>query len=109
MCDLAIGPPQFQAICHKVAGVARRAEDHVELIGIDFKNAGGCEHRVGMHVMVGGPHVRLPSGYPAAREFADLHLGLGVERDAESLRVVRGLRVDLPQMVEDGVGSFDFF
>jgi hypothetical protein len=62
-----------------------------------------------MHVMVGGPHVLLPSGYPAAREFADLHLGLGVERDAESLRVVRGLCVDLPQMVEDGVGFFDFF
>ncbi len=59
--------------------------------------------------MVRGPHMLLPPAYTVAREFTDLYLGLGVERDAESLRVVRGLRVDLPQVVEDGVGLGDFF
>ena len=109
MGSSAVGLPQFQTIRHKVAGVARRAENHVQLIAIDFQNAGGREHRVGMHVMVRGPHMLLPPAYTVAREFTDLHLGLGVERDAESLRVVRGLRVDLPQVVEDGVGLWDFF
>ena len=109
MCGLAVGPPQFQTIRHKVAGIARRAEDHVQLIAIDFQNAGGREHRVGMHIMVRRPHRLLPPAYTATREFTDLHFGLGVERDAERLRVVRGLRVDLSQMIEDGVGLGHFF
>jgi hypothetical protein len=62
-----------------------------------------------MHVMIGGPHRLLPSGYPVTRELADLHFGLGVQGDAERFRGLRGLRVDLPEVVEDGVGFRDFF
>jgi hypothetical protein len=62
-----------------------------------------------MHVMVGGTHRLLPPGHAAARELADLHLGLGVDRDAERFRGLDGLRVDLSQVVEDGVGFSDLF
>ena len=47
--------------------------------------------------------------FPRRTELADLHFGLGVERDAERFRVAGGLRMDLSQMVEDGVGFGNFF
>lgn len=78
-------------------------------MGIDLQNTGRREYRIGMHVMVRRTDRLLPPRNPAARELADLHLGLGIERDAECFRVARGLRVDLPQMVEDGVGFGKFF
>ena len=40
---------------------------------------------------------------------ANLHFGLGVERDPQRFRVPRGLRVDLPKVIEDGVGLRQFF
>jgi hypothetical protein len=62
-----------------------------------------------MHVMVGGAYRLLPTGHPASRERANLHLGLGIERDAERLRVPGGSGVDVSQMVEDGIGLGNFF
>jgi len=62
-----------------------------------------------MHVMVGGTHGLPSAGHAAARELADLHLGLGIKGNAERFRGLRGLRVDLPEVVEDGVGLLDFF
>jgi hypothetical protein len=62
-----------------------------------------------MHVMVRGTHRFLPAGHAAPRKLADFHLGLGVERDAERFRGLRSLCVDVPQVVEDGVGFLDFF
>jgi hypothetical protein len=62
-----------------------------------------------MHVMVDGPHGGAPARHAAPRKFADFHLGLGVQRDAERLRILRGLGVDLPQVLEDGVGLGNLF
>ena len=76
---------------------------------VDLQNAGRREHGVGVHVMVGSTHGLLAAGHATTRKLADLHLGLGVERDAERLRVLRGFGVDLPQVVEDGVGFGKFF
>ena len=76
---------------------------------INWSSTGRREHGVRMHVMVGGTHGLLAAGYTATRKLANFHFGLGVERDTESLCVVRGLRVDLPQVVEDSVGLGDFF
>ena len=59
--------------------------------------------------MVGGTHGLLATGHAATRKLAYLHLGLGVERDAERLRVLCGFGADLPQVVEDGVGLGKFF
>jgi hypothetical protein len=62
-----------------------------------------------MHVMVGSTHGLLAAGQAATRKLANFHLGLRVERDAERLRVLCGFGVDLPQVVEDGVGLGKFF
>ena len=48
-----VAPPEFQAVGYKVTGITRRAEDHVELLGIDFEDAGGDERGFGMHIVVG--------------------------------------------------------
>lgn len=91
------------------SGVARPAENHVQLSVINLQDAGRGEHCVRMHVMVGrtddlGAPRLAPTG-----ELTDLHFGLGIERNAECFRVVRGLRVDALQVVEDGVSGGDFF
>jgi hypothetical protein len=62
MSGLTVGPPQFEAIRHEVAGVSRGAEDDVELIVVNFQDTGRCEHGLGMHVMVSGAHGVLPAG-----------------------------------------------
>jgi hypothetical protein len=62
-----------------------------------------------MHVMVGSTHGLLTAGHATTRKLANLHLGLGVKRDAERLPILRGFGVDLPQVVEDGVGLEKFF
>ena len=59
--------------------------------------------------MVGGTHRLLSAGHATTRELADLHLGLGVERDAERFRGLGGLRVNVSQVVEDGVGFSNLF
>ena len=105
----ALGPPQFHAIRHEVAGVSRGAEDYIQLIALDLQNTGRRKHRVGMHIMVSGTHRLLPAGHAATRELTDLHPCLRVQRDAQRLRVACGSAVDLPQVVEDGVGFANFF
>ena len=50
-----------------------------------------------------------PARHAAARELADLHFGLGVERDAQRVWFLRRLRVNLLQVREDGVGLGKFF
>ena len=59
--------------------------------------------------MVGRTHGLLAAGRAATRKLANFHLGLRVERDAERFPVLRGFGVDLPQVVEDGVGFGKFF
>jgi hypothetical protein len=66
MNGLTVGPPQFQAIRHEVAGVSRGSEDDVELIVVNFQDTGRCEYGLGMHVMVRGAHKLLPSGDAAS-------------------------------------------
>ena len=109
MRGLAIAPPQVQAIRYEVAGIARRAEDDVELLGIDFENAGRDEQRVGMHVVIEGRHGFLAARDAAARKLADLHLGLGIQGNTQRFRLLGGFRVNLLQVVEDGVGLGNFF
>ena len=53
---LTVSPPEFQTICHKVARIAGRAEDHVQLMVVDFQNASGCQYRIRMHVVIDGLH-----------------------------------------------------
>ncbi len=71
--------------------------------------AGRREHRLRVHVLVGGTHGLPSAGHTAPRELADLHFGLGVEGDAERVWGARRLGVDLPEVVEDGVGLLEFF
>ena len=105
----SVGPPQLQAVGDEVAGVARRAQDYVQLSAVHLKNAGWSKHCAGMPVMVGRTNRLVPPRLTPTRELANLHFGLGVERDAERFRVLRGSRVDVAQVVEDGVGGVDFF
>lgn len=109
MCGLAVAPPQFQTIGYEVAGVARGAEDDVELLVVDFENAGRGKHRVGMHVVIECRHGFLTARVAAARKRADLHLGLGVQGNSQRLRLLGDFRVNLLQVVEDGVGLGNFF
>jgi hypothetical protein len=109
MRGLAAAPPQFQAIRYEVAGVARRAEDDVELMVVDFENAGRGEHRVGMHVVIERRHGLLAASDAASRKLADLHLGLGVQGNTQRLWLLGDFRVNLLQVVEDGVGLGNFF
>ena len=104
-----IRPPQLQGIGDEIARVARGTEHDVKLMGRDFQNAGRREHGVGMHVVIDGPHRFRTAGHAAAREFADLYFGLGIERDPERFRLTGGLSVNVPQVVEDGVGLGNFF
>jgi hypothetical protein len=62
-----------------------------------------------VHVVVRGSNRFATARHAAAREFADLHFGLGVERDTERFWFQRGLRVNLLQVLEDGVGLGKFF
>jgi hypothetical protein len=62
-----------------------------------------------VHVVIGRTYRFLPPGHATPREGADLHFGLGIDRDAQRFRVLRGVRVDLPQVLEDGVGFGNFF
>ena len=109
MRSLAVSPPHFQTIRHEVTGVPRHAEDKIQLVAVDLQNTSRRDQSVGMHIMVSGTHRCLPTGHSTTRELADLHLGFGVDRDAERFRVRCGLKVDLPQVVEDGVGFANFF
>ena len=109
MGGFAVGPPQFQAIGDEIACVPRGAEDHVQLRLFHLQDARRSKHRVGMHIVVGRANGFGATSLAPTREIADLHLGFGVEGDAERFRVVCGLRVDVLQMVEDGVGGGDFF
>jgi hypothetical protein len=59
--------------------------------------------------MIGRTHGFTPPRQAAPSEGADLHLGLGGDRDTERFRVLRGWRVDLPQVVEERVGLGNFF
>jgi hypothetical protein len=79
------------------------------LVGIDLQNAGRRKHGLRMHVMIGGAHGLLPAGHSTTRELAELYFGLGIERDPQGIGILRGLRMHLPQVVEDGVGLGNFF
>jgi hypothetical protein len=51
-----------------------------------------------VHIVVRGSNRFTPARHAAARELADFHFGLGVERDArdaERFWFLRGLRVNL--------------
>lgn len=109
MRGLAVAPPQVQAIRHEVAGIARRTEDDIELMVGNFQNAGRREHRVGMHVVIGRRHMLVAASDAASREFADFYLGLGVQGNMQRVRLMVGLRVNVLQVIEDGVGLGDFF
>ncbi len=60
-----------------------------------------------MQVMIGGLYGAARQA--TARKLADLHFGLGVERDAECCRFAGGLGVDAAQVVEEGVRLGEFF
>jgi hypothetical protein len=62
-----------------------------------------------MHVVVGGTYGLAPAGHATPRKLADLHLGFGVERDAERGGFLRNLDVNLLQVLEDGIGFGDLF
>jgi len=62
-----------------------------------------------MHVMVGGAHGLLPSGFATTRELTDFYLGLGVERNTKRFRILRSLNVDLSQVVKDVACFGNFF
>jgi len=109
MGGLALAPPQVQAIRYEVAGVARCAEDDIELTLVDFQNAGRREHGFGMHVMIQGRHGLWATRNTASRKLADLHLGLGVQGKAQRLRMLGGYRVNMLQVIEDSIGFGNFF
>ncbi len=105
----AVGPPQLQTIRYEVACVSRCAKDHVQLTVLHFQNACRREHRQRLHVVVGRMYGGLPTGHAATRERSDLHLSLGVERNAERFKIMNGLRMDLLQVREDRVSFRDLF
>jgi hypothetical protein len=62
-----------------------------------------------VHVVIGSLHGGGTAREATARKLADLHFGLGVERDAERFRFAGGLGVDVAQVIEDGVRLGEFF
>lgn len=109
MGGLAVGPPQFQAVGDEITDVTRRAKHHVQLSRIHLENAGWGKHPVGVLVVISRGDCLLSAGNAVAGKLADLHLGIGVQRDRQRLRIIRGLRMHLLQMGEDGVGLGKFF
>jgi hypothetical protein len=105
----AIRPPQLQRVGHEIARVARCAEHDVELIGGQFQNAGRCEHRLGVHVVIDGLNHLRAACHAAARKFADLYFGFRIERNAERFRIAGRLCVDVSQVVKDSVGLGNLF
>ena len=69
----------------------------------------GALHRVGMHVVIGRSCGLFAAGHAPTRKLADLHLGLGVHGNARRFWFLRGLCVDLLQVLEEGVGLGNFF
>jgi len=59
--------------------------------------------------MIQGTHRLGTTRQAQPREFADLQLGLGIERKAERFRVAGSLRVNLFQVLEDRIGLRKFF
>ncbi len=78
-------------------------------MGLDFQNASRRKHCVGMHIMIGCGHGLVSAGHATPRKRADLHLGLGVQGNVQGGRVLSGLRVNLLQVLEDGIGLGSFF
>jgi hypothetical protein len=62
-----------------------------------------------MHVVIGRSGGLFAAGHAPPRKLANLHLGLGVERDAERFWFLGGLGVNLLQIREDRVGFWKFF
>lgn len=107
--DVASGPPLFQTVGHEIAGIARSAKEQIQLAGVHFQNAPGCQNGFRVHIVIRCRFRCLPAGYTAPRESANLHLGFGVEGDAEGFGTPRGLGMNFPQVLEDGVGFGHFF
>ena len=107
--DVALGPPLFQTVGHEIAGIARSAKEQIQLAGVHFQNTPGRQNGFGMHIVIRCRYRFLSAGYTAPRESANLHLGFGVERDAEGFGILRGLGMNFPQVLEDGVGCGHFF
>jgi hypothetical protein len=62
-----------------------------------------------MHVVVRSSNRFATAGHAATRKLADLHLGFGVQGNAKRFWFLRGLRVNLLQVLENGVGFGKFF
>jgi len=62
-----------------------------------------------MHIVVGSRHRQSTPCHTPAGEGADLYLRFGVEGDAQCFWVLRGLRVNVLEVLEDGIGFGDFF
>jgi hypothetical protein len=62
-----------------------------------------------MHVVIGRVHWFQAPRHAPPRKWADLHLGLGVERNPQRLGLLGGLGVNLIQVREDRVRGGNFF
>ena len=75
---------------------------HDSAVGIDVSS-------VRMQIVIGGTHRGFSARQAAPREGADLHFGLGIERNPQRFGFAGPSSVGLVEVVEDGVGFGDFF
>jgi hypothetical protein len=109
MCIASLRPPQIQAVCNKVAGVAGCSKDNCQLIGLLLNDPGGDEDRLGRHVMIQSLDRLSGTQTPPSGEVADLDFGLCIDGNPQGFRVCRGPIVGCVDVFEDGVGFGDFF
>jgi len=100
-------PPLGEPIHQAVAGHFRGHPLDKQFLQRGEEDAHRGDRRHRLKIVVSGCDVgpRLPT----AREGADLDGGFGVHRDPQdAIRRIRGV-IDLPDVVEDGIGFWDFF